>query len=92
LLILATPSFLTISSSADAMGAFFFFSRLDRRLAYALTLYGMRFKWIGWNRAHIARHGVSQREAEEVVQSSRSTHRIRKDGTVVTIGRTRQGR
>ena len=52
----------------------------------------MRFKWIAWNRDHIARHGVSEREAEEVVCSSRGVHRIRKDGTVVTIGKTGSGR
>jgi uncharacterized DUF497 family protein len=52
----------------------------------------MRFKWIAWNRAHLARHGVSQREAEEVVWSPKSKHRVRKDGTVVTIGTTRKSR
>jgi len=52
----------------------------------------MRFKWIEWNRAHIARHGVTEREAEEVVSAPTTAHRIRRDGTVVSRGVTRSGR
>jgi hypothetical protein len=52
----------------------------------------MGFKWIDWNRDHIARHGVTTQEVEEVVRSSRSRHLVRRDGTVATRGRTRGGR
>jgi hypothetical protein len=52
----------------------------------------MGFKWIDWNRDHIARLGVTTREAEEVIRSPRSKHYVRRDGTVATRGRTRAGR
>jgi hypothetical protein len=52
----------------------------------------MRFKWIAWNRAHLARHGVSEREAESVIRDPDSVHRVRRDGSVVTTGRTAAGR
>lgn len=52
----------------------------------------MRFKWIDWNREHIARHGVKESEAEEVVLSPDSVHHARRDATVVTRGRTAAGR
>ncbi len=52
----------------------------------------VRFKWIEWNRAHIARHGVAEHEAEEAVAAEKSAHRVRRDGTVVTIGHTDAGR
>ncbi len=52
----------------------------------------MRFKWIDWNREHIARHGVKESEAAQVVLSPRSVHQAHRDGTVVTRGRTAAGR
>jgi len=52
----------------------------------------MRFKWIDWNRTHVARHGVREEEAEEVVTAPHSVHRVRRDGTVVSTGRTTAGR
>lgn len=52
----------------------------------------MRFKWTEWNRAHIARRPVVEREAEEAIRARRSTHHVRRDGTAVTEGRTKAGR
>lgn len=52
----------------------------------------MRFHWTAWNREHIARHGVAEPEAEEVVSAVLSRHLVRRDGTVVTTGRTDAGR
>lgn len=52
----------------------------------------IRFEWIDRNRAHVARHGVGQREVEQGVRQRNSTHYVRSDGTVVTCGRTRAGR
>ncbi len=52
----------------------------------------MGFKWIDWNRDHIARHGVREEEAEEVILAKRSRHYVRRDGTVATRGWTRSGR
>ncbi len=52
----------------------------------------MRFKWTDWNRDHLARHRVRPEDAEEVLRSRRSLHSVRRDGTMVTIGRTYAGR
>jgi uncharacterized DUF497 family protein len=32
----------------------------------------MQFRWIDWNRGHVAEHGVDPQEAERVVQQARS--------------------
>lgn len=52
----------------------------------------MRFRWIDRNRGHIARHGITEEEAEQVVAGRRSRHVVRRDGTVVSTGRTAAGR
>lgn len=31
----------------------------------------MQFRWIDWNREHVAEHGVSEEEAEMVVRSAK---------------------
>jgi uncharacterized DUF497 family protein len=53
----------------------------------------MQFRWIDWNRDHIAEHGVEPDEAEMVVRLSQSPfpRKIEEDKWLV-VGRGRGGR
>jgi uncharacterized DUF497 family protein len=46
------------------------------------------FRWIDWNRDKIAKHGVSEREAESVVRSARRPYpRQNGKGKWLVVGR-----
>ena len=53
----------------------------------------MEFRWIDWNREHVAEHGVDPQEAEMVVRQARSPfpRKIKEDKWLV-IGRGRGSR
>jgi len=53
----------------------------------------MQFRWIDWNRDHIAEHGVDPAEAEMVVRQARSPfpRKIKEDKWLV-VGRGRGSR
>lgn len=50
----------------------------------------MNFRWNAWNIGHIAGHGVSRQEAEQVVRSARPYYRG--DGKYLARGRGSGGR
>ena len=53
----------------------------------------MRFRWNEWNVGHIARHGVTQEEAEYVVENARRPFpRYQGDGKYLVRGQTADGR
>jgi uncharacterized DUF497 family protein len=53
----------------------------------------MQFRWIDWNRDHLAEHGVDPDEAEQVVRLARAPfpRKIEEDKWLV-VGRGRGGR
>jgi uncharacterized DUF497 family protein len=50
-----------------------------------------RFEWDDWNVEHIARHGVSPDEAEEVFNGRHMVKRVR-EGRYLALGKTQEGR
>jgi hypothetical protein len=50
----------------------------------------MNFRWNAWNNDHIGKHGVWQREVEQVVRGGRSLYRG--DGKYLVQGRGSGGR
>ena len=53
----------------------------------------MQFRWIDWNRDHIAKHGVTEEEAERVVRSAKAPFpRKHGDEKWTVIGRGIGGR
>lgn len=51
------------------------------------------FRWNDWNVDHIARHGVTPNEAEEVVNRARRPWpRVMGDGRFIVLGQTDDGR
>ena len=52
----------------------------------------MRFRWNDWNRGKIAKHGVRQAEAEQVVSGAANPYLQRsRDGRWLVRGRTSAG-
>jgi uncharacterized DUF497 family protein len=53
----------------------------------------MRFRWNQWNVDHIAKHGVSPEEAEDIVENPRRPFpRYHGNGKYLTRGQTGAGR
>jgi uncharacterized DUF497 family protein len=53
----------------------------------------MQFRWIGWNRGHIAKHGVDPEEVELVVRQARAPYPQQLgDEKLLVMGRGRGGR
>jgi uncharacterized DUF497 family protein len=50
-----------------------------------------KLKWDAWNEAHIARHGVSRDEVEEVCHNDPESDEA-KEGRIMLIGATRSAR
>ena len=55
--------------------------------------HGMDFRWIDWNRDHVAEHGVDPEEAESVVRDARPPFPQQiGDDKLLVMGRGRGGR
>jgi uncharacterized DUF497 family protein len=53
----------------------------------------VEFRWIEWNRGKVATHGVSETEAEYVVEHARARYpRLRADRKLLVWGATGAGR
>ena len=53
----------------------------------------MQFRWIDWNRDHIAKHGVEPEEAEMVVRNAKPPYPEQAgDDKLYVVGRGRGGR
>lgn len=52
----------------------------------------VRFKWVEWNLAKIAAHGLAPWEVEYAWSHRRGPHQERDDGSFETVGRTPSGR
>lgn len=49
-------------------------------------------RWDDWNTAHVARHGVTEEEVDDVVLDRGSLHLRSRAGTYVVLGLTSAGR
>lgn len=53
----------------------------------------MEFRWIEWNIGKVAKHGVTPKEAEQVVESARRPYpTVAGDGKWLVLGQTGAGR